>query len=99
MSNALPLKRVLLEPVFVCSICGKPEKQKGFCSDVPSYWACEQCRAKMKKIVLNKIVYEDGWRDISGHCDICGSFPCKHVTPNWELQNLPKWDPKKEIQK
>jgi hypothetical protein len=92
MMQQLPFTRVLVEPVFTCSLCGKAERQNGFVNSVPAYWACQECRAKMPRIVLRVIVYKDGWRDLSGHCDFCNTFPCKHVTQTGELRNLPKWD-------
>lgn len=34
----------------------------------------------MKKTTVTITRYEDGSGSISGECEICGQFPCEHVT-------------------
>jgi DNA-directed RNA polymerase subunit RPC12/RpoP len=66
-------------PVYKCSICGKEEEQKGAVSTgIPDYWVCRECRSKMKKITVTRIIYEDGYAEVSGECLVCGQFPCRH---------------------
>ena len=66
-------------PIFKCSLCGKEEEQTDTVSTgIPDYWACRECRAKMKKLSITQVIYEDGYMEVIGNCDFCKQYPCRH---------------------
>jgi len=73
-------------PVFTCSICGKEEVQtNSVATGIPEYWACKECRDKMKKFSLSFTFYEDGFAEVSGNCDFCKQYPCRHGDESGEF--------------
>lgn len=73
-------------PVFKCSKCGKEEVQQNVvATGIPDYWVCKECRDKMKKLVIKRTFYEDGYVEVEGSCDFCGQYPCRHGDPLGEL--------------
>jgi rubredoxin len=75
-------------PIFKCSLCGKEEEQKGAVSTgIPEYWACRECRAKMKQFSLAFTFYEDGYAEVSGNCDFCKQYPCRHGNEEGEFNS------------
>lgn len=75
-------------PVYKCSICGKEEEQKGAVSmSIPKYWACRECRAKMRKFSLSTTIYEDGYVEVAGNCDFCKQYPCRHGNEQGEFNS------------
>jgi hypothetical protein len=42
-------------------------------------------RRKMKKIMTLLTIYEDGYTEYSGNCEFCKTFPCRHVSPDGEI--------------
>jgi rubredoxin len=76
-------------PVFKCSICGKEEQQIGMSTGIPEYWACRECRAKMKKFTLSFTFFEDGYAELAGNCDFCKQYPCRHGNESGDFYGTP----------
>lgn len=75
----------IVNPIFICSKCHKKVMVGGVTTGIPDYWVCGECRGKMKKIKVTRTIYEDGYIEVGGGCDFCGSFPCAHVKPSGEF--------------
>jgi len=74
-------------PVCICPRCDKEYILENVITTgrLPLMRVCDKCRANMKKTTVTIITYEDGFREISGECDICKQFPCEHCPPDVTL--------------
>lgn len=47
----------------------------------------------MKKIFIEQFIDDNGMSVITGNCEICNQFPCKHIKTDfgfWGIKSLPK---------